>query len=838
MARSVNFGAATLAKAASGHRFPSWELTRAYVVACGGDLDEWRATWEDAALRLRTDGETADERRPEAAVAGNPLPFQLAPDVPDFTGRTAELGKLLSLLSPEATREAGATTVIAAICGTAGIGKSSLAVHFAHQVAHRFPDGQLYVNLRGFDPSDAPLSAAEALHGFLGALGTAPDLMPVDVQAVSALFRSLLAGKRMLLFLDNALDSEQVRPLLPATPGCLVIVTSRSQLIGLVARDGARPLTLDVLTPDEAIALLAARIGRWRVDTEPAAAADLTGLCAGLPLAVVIVAARAASRPGTPLAALADELRRGHSLLDALVTGDVATDVRAVFSWSYEQLPEPAARMFRLLGLHPGPDIAAPTAASLAGAQVTEAHKLLEELTRVNLLIDRVPGRFTFHDLLRAYAADLAYASDSDDPRDAFGRLLDYYLSATSAAMDLLHPAEARRRPPVPRAVAPTACLDSPQAALAWLDAERTCLVAISSHAAAHGWPQQAVWLSATVERYLEGGHYLEGLTIHGHARDAARQAGDHGGEASALCALSALLWRLGSREEATDHAGRALALYRSTGNRLGQARCLLILGSLQADKGCSSYAVTDLEQALDLFRRVGDRVGESAALNNLADTLQRSGGTRQAIEYLYQALALSHQEGDRNVEAHVLQTLGEVEQRSGQHEPAAEYYRQALAVFKRIGHLRGETWVLASLGTTLNHLGRPEQAATYHREAVMLSRKAGDRNGEAVALNGLGEDAHAVGQAAEAICHHTSALALARGTEDLEQQARASIGLGHAHETLGQVTAAREHFQHAFELYVGLGYPEAERIHAKLADLKLATPTAGSWSVTRSPNR
>jgi tetratricopeptide (TPR) repeat protein len=717
--------------------------------------------------------------------------------------------------------------VISAIGGTAGIGKTALAVRFAHQAAHRFPDGHLYVNLRGFDPSGAPLGATEALHGFLGALGIAPDLIPADVQAARALFRSLLAGKRMLLVLDNALDSEQVRPLLPATSGCMVILTSRSQLTGLVAREGARPLALDVLTSDETIALLTARIGRRRVDAEPTAGTDLSGLCAGLPLAVVIVAARAASRPGASLAALADELRRVQSPLDALVTGDAATDVRAVFSWSYEQLPEPAARMFRLLGLHPGPDITAPAAAILAAARLTEAQQLLAELTRENLLIERVPGRFTFHDLLRAYAAELANAPDSDDPRTALGRLFDYYLSTTTVAMDLLHPAEAHRRPPVPRSIAPVECLDSPQAALAWLDTERTCLVAVSSHAAVHGWPQHAVRLSGAVERYLEGGHYPEGLSIHGHARDAARQTGDHDSEASALRALGALRWRWGSREDATDHVQRALALYRRTGNHLGQARCLLILGSLEADKGCSSYAIEYLEQSLDLFRHVSDRSGESAALNNLADTLQRSGRRRRATEYLHQALVISRQDGDRNVEAHVLQTLGEVEQRSGQPGPAAEFYRQALAVFKQIGHLRGETWVLANLGTTLNHLGHPEQAATYHREAVMLSRKVDDRSGEGVALNGLGEDAYAVGQAAEAICHHTTALTLASATGGLEQQARAHVGLGHAHEALDQATPAREHFQHALELYTGLGCrDEADRIHTKLSDLKLATPS------------
>jgi hypothetical protein len=277
------------------------------------------------------------------------VPTQLAQDVPGFTGRAAELAQLLSLLPPEGTEEGEAAVVISAISGPAGIGKTALAVRFAYQVAHRFPDGQLYVNLRGFDPSGGPLGPGGVLRGFLGALGMAPDLIPAELQAQAALFRSLLTGKAMLLLLDDARDAEQVRPLLPGSPGCLVIVTSRSQLIGLIARDGARPLPLDALTQDEAIALLSARIGRQRVDAEYPAAADLARLCGGLPLALVVVAARAALRPRLPLAAIAGELRQAGSLLDSLAIGDAATDLRAVSAWSWGAPPFPNRGPNRIL---------------------------------------------------------------------------------------------------------------------------------------------------------------------------------------------------------------------------------------------------------------------------------------------------------------------------------------------------------------------------------------------------------------------------------------------------------------------------------------------------------
>jgi DNA-binding SARP family transcriptional activator/tetratricopeptide (TPR) repeat protein len=760
---------------------------------------------------------------PQRAESPNalPRPAQLPLEVPHFTGRKTELARLHALVCGAGdSRPPTTAVVITAIAGTAGIGKTALAIRFAYQVADRYPDGQLYVNLRGFDPSGPAVTPHEALLRFLIALGVAPEEIPPETADQELLYRSLLAGKRVLFLLDNASDAAQVRPLLPGSPGCLVLVTSRNQLTGLVAAQGAVPLTLEALTSQEAQSLLAGRLGADRIEAETGAARELISLCGRLPLALVIVAARAGAQPRLGLADLAAELRNTRSRLDGLRTDDPATDIRTVFSWSYRRLGDGVARMFRLLSVHPGPDITSPAAASLADIQVPEARGLLSGLASCNLIIENAPGRYVFHDLLRAYATDLTTASEAlEARRDAVGRLFDYYLATAAAAMDVLSPVEALRRPPqVTSHDIPGTDLADAHAALAWLDAERACLVMVAAHAATHGWPAHAIRLSATLERYLQGGHYAEGLSVHGHARDAARGVGDHGSEASAARALGVVYWMLGSREQSSGQLRQALALYRAAADQAGQARCLTNLGGLEADQGHYTRALDFQERSLALFRAAGDRPGESVALNNLADVLLRAGGEQQACVHLQQALVLSRQDGDRYSEAHVLQTLGEAEQRCGQLQQAAERYRQALAIFSELGNRRGQAWVAALLGTVSNHIGCPDEAADRHRQAITMSRGGGDRDGEAVALNGLGEAVYAAGRPGEALSHHLAALDLASGTGNTVQQARARVGLGHCHDALDRPLVAREQFRHAAELYDSLGYPDAQQIRTRLA--------------------
>jgi DNA-binding SARP family transcriptional activator len=388
--------------------------------------------------RVHTDLLTGKAHTATRAV----VPRQLPADVDGFTGRTSTLKALDTLIG------SSKTVVISAIAGTAGVGKTTLAVHWAHQVADRFPDGQLYVDLRGFHPSGKAMTPAQAVRGFLDALEVPQHRIPIDLASQVGLYRSLLAGKQMLVVLDNARDADQVRPLLPGSPTCLVVVTSRDQLTSLVAAEAARPLELGLLSVDEARQLLAYRLGADRVAAEPAAVQTIIDRCARLPLALAIAAARAATQPTFSLAAVAAQLRHDASGLDELTTGDPSTDARAVFSWSYQALSPEAASLFRLLGLHLGPDLTAPAAASLAALPASRVRPLLDELCRSHLLTEHAPGQYMLHDLLRAYAAELATA-DPDVIRPALHRLLDHYLhTGHAAALRIRSSGDVIRLPP------------------------------------------------------------------------------------------------------------------------------------------------------------------------------------------------------------------------------------------------------------------------------------------------------------------------------------------------------------------------------------------------------
>jgi DNA-binding SARP family transcriptional activator len=371
---------------------------------------------------------------PSASAAGRVLAGRVErvvqrqlPTAPShFAGRSAELQALTRLVNGGA--DAGGTVMISAISGTAGVGKSTLAVYWGHQVADEFPDGQLYVNLRGFGPSGPPVTSAEAIKGFLAAYQVPSAAVPPGLDTLAGLYRSMLAGTRTLIVLDNARDVDQVRPLLPASPGCLVLVTSRNQLAGLVGNEGARLLTLDVLPEAEAHELLVSRLGPSQVTAEHDAVSEVARLCAGLPLALGIAATRAAARPDFALTALAAELRDGEGRLDALDTGDATGSLREVFSWSHQQLSHSAGRLFRLMSVHPGPDMSVQAAASIAGIAVPDAQRALAELSNASLVAERSPGRYGCHDLLRTYAAEQATDCDGDvEVRAAMNRMLDHY---------------------------------------------------------------------------------------------------------------------------------------------------------------------------------------------------------------------------------------------------------------------------------------------------------------------------------------------------------------------------------------------------------------------------
>ena len=730
------------------------------------------------------------------------VPAQLPADVSAFTGRTSQLERLTSLLH---RTQGQSTVVISAIAGTPGVGKTALALHWAHQVAELFPDGQLYVNLRGYDPHE-PMSVSDALARFLAVLGVSGSDIPLETDERAARYRTEIAARRMLIVLDNALSEDHVRPLLPGTGSCAVVVTSRDRLAGLVARDGAARLELDVLPETDAIALLRQLIG-IRVDAEPEAAAALANLCARLPLALRVAAELAVSRPSTTVAQLVAELADRDSLLDHLdAGGDPHAAVAAVFSWSYRHLPADAARVFRLFGLHPGRDADAFAVAALADTDLDAARRALDLLARAHLVHPTGGDRFGMHDLLRAYAS--AQSIDgTDDHRAALDRLFDYYLATAATAINLLYPAEAHRRPPVPAATTPAPALGDPAGARRWLDAERACLRATSGHAVTRGRPEYAIRLPVILFRYLAGGLHSDGLAIFRHGRDAARQIGDRAGEANAINGIGSAYAQVGQHAAAAERFNRALRLFGEVGDPTGEARALTNLGLTDERLGHYASAADHHERALAHFRHVGDRTGEARALTNLGIVEQRLGRHAAAGVHLRQAYDLFSRLGDRTGEASALDKLGTIEAELGQYGPAVDHHQRALALHRQLGNRRGEAGVLDNLGIAHCLLGQLNEAAAYHLRALALFRGIGDRDGEAWALNGLG----AASDPAHAAHHYAAALAVATETGVRDQQARAHAGLATAYEATGELGRAREHQTLAKALYADLGLPQAE---------------------------
>jgi tetratricopeptide (TPR) repeat protein/transcriptional regulator with XRE-family HTH domain len=661
--------------------------------------------------------ESAGWRGTAAAV-----PRQLPPAVADFTGRAAELQAMTRILG-ETGAGAPGTVVISAIGGTAGVGKTTIALHWAHLVAAQFPDGQLHVNLRGFDPAGIPATSAEAIRGFLDALGVPPERIPPAPEGQAGLYRSMLANRRMLIVLDNARDEQQVRPLLPASPASLVLVTSRNQLAGLAAADGARLLTLDVLTQDEAVQLLAIRIGYARAAAEPEAIDEIATSCACLPLALAVAAARATGRPGFPLKILACELRDAASRLDALVAGDPATSVRAVFSWSYQQLGGEAARLFRLLGLHPGPDISIPAAASLAATSVPEARQLLRELTRAHLISEHVPGRHAFHDLLRAYAASQALVCDSESQRTAaVGRVLDHYLHSASHAGFLLLPTRDPivLDPPAP-GVAPERPGDHRQA-LTWFEAEQRVLLATVMLAKAAGFDRHAWQLAWAAADYLDlRGQWHEWAEIQRLALAAATRLGDIAGQAVSSRLLANCCHSLGDYERARSYYAASLELSRQSGNRLGEAKVHQDLGLLAERQGRYADALSHAEQALRLHQTLGHPAAEAEALNNVGWCHSLLGDYQQARAFCRRALTLCAQAGHRLLEAHAWDSLGYAEHHLGDLAEAAACYQRALAIFRELGDRYFEATILTHLGDARRAACELPQAREAWQQALVI---------------------------------------------------------------------------------------------------------------------
>ncbi|MEU4338723.1 tetratricopeptide repeat protein [Micromonospora lupini] len=666
-----------------------------------------------------------------------PVPRQLPPALPGFVGRAAQLAQLdAACASPDASGDDGrAPATVVTLSGTAGVGKTTLAVYWAHRVADRFPDGQLYVDLRGFDSTGTVVTAVEAVRGFLEALEVPPERIPTHLPAQVGLYRSLLAGRRMLVLLDNARDADQVRPLLVGSPTCLVLVTSRNRLAGLVAAEGARPVGVDLLSAAEAWQLLARRLGADRLAVEPQAVDEMIERCARLPLALAVLAARSAANPAFPLATLAAELRGAPRPLDSFDAGDAGTDVQAVFSWSYRSLTPAAARLFRLFGCHPGPDIGVAAAASLAGLPREQVPRLLTELAHAHLVTEHAPGRFGAHDLLRAYAAEQAERLDpAEARRAAIRRGLDHYLHTAHAAALLLQPG----RDPVtlavaPPGVAPEEITDHAQA-LAWFTVEYPVLLAAVAHAKRAGFDGHAWQLAWTLVDFLQRrGRWPDLAVAQRTALAGARRAGDRLGQANAHRDLARVLSRLGRVEEAASNYRQALALFGALGDHTGQARTHRAFGAMLDGLGRYAEALDHVRRALALYRDAGHLAGEASARNAVGWAHAQLGQYGPALAHCAQALALLRRTGDRHGEANTWDSLGFIHARLGDHREAIRCYGRALRLYRRISDRYDEADTLSRLGESRLAAGDPAGAARTWRRALGILDDLGHPDGERV---------------------------------------------------------------------------------------------------------
>jgi transcriptional regulator with XRE-family HTH domain/tetratricopeptide (TPR) repeat protein len=666
---------------------------------------------------------------PPAAEPAVTVPRQLPTRVPHFAGRAGELALLDGVLDEAASSSAAGATgvVISAIGGTAGVGKTALALHWAHRVAHQFKDGQLYANLRGFDTgNEGPADPADVLRGFLDALGVHPERLPADTEGLAALYRSVLAGRRMLVLLDNAADAAQVRPLLPASPYSLVIVTSRRELATLAGREGARLVQLDVLTEHEANELLVTRLGRERAAAEPWAVTELATLCARLPLALSVVVARAAAAPNLPLSSLAAELTELGGRLDALDVGDPAANVRTVLSLSYRHLPEKAARMFRLLGLHPGPDISAAAAASLAGVPVAAARVALRDLTRASLLTEVATGRYAFHDLLRAYAAE--QGTSAEGVANTTRRMLDHYLQTAHQAQRVLYPGrELIGLDALAPGVTPET-FGGKASALAWLEAEYRVLLKVTDVAARTGFDAHAWRLPVVLWTYHNVcGHWHDGTRLHRLALEAARRCGDLSGQAHVLRGLGSFAMSTGDVREAYQCLTTAQAAFTELGDTLGLARTDVIFSQTLEFQGRHAEALAVMGEALRLSEGApADRhmmLVRASALNGSAWNSVQLGDLSEGRAFCLQAIELCQAIGYSPGEAGTWDTLGVVLQRLGAHDEAVPCFLRAVTLDREMGNRYDLAMALAHLGETYAATGDLAGAREAWDESLAILR-------------------------------------------------------------------------------------------------------------------
>jgi tetratricopeptide (TPR) repeat protein/transcriptional regulator with XRE-family HTH domain len=741
-----------------------------------------------------------------AAAATRTLPR----DIGSFTGREADLARLLDTLAD--TADGGGTVAIHAIDGMAGIGKTTFAVHAAHEFAGSFPDGQFFLPLHAHTPGQRPVDPADALASLLLTAGVAPQNIPPGQEARAARWRDQVADKKILLLLDDATGHDQVRPLLPGTPGSLVLVTSRRRLTAL---EDATVLSLDTLAPADAAALLARLAGRPDLGPGADATMQIARLCGYLPLAIGMLAGQLRHHPARKGAELAAELTAARDRLAVMRAENLS--VAAAFDLSYQDLTVDQQRLFGRLGLAPGPNIDAYAAAALDETSVETARTRLDELYDHHLITEPAPGRYLLHDLLREYSRALAAGGDQADSHAATARLMDYYAHVASAAGQHIATwttAGGRHPPGRPPGAAPS--LATSDQAAGWLDAERPNLHAAVGFAA-EAMPGHAIAIATAMGGFLRSrGHWDRAAAQYQIALRAARRARDLPGQAGALDELGLLQQLTGEYAAATATLTQAVALYQDLGDLPGQAYALNHLGLVQSEAGDWPAAMASHERALDLALDADDPLAEAVSLTDLALVQQLTGDFTPAAAGYQRALALFRTVGSQFDEADVLCELGGVQRHTGDYAAAAATQRQALELFRRIGDRLGQGWALDELGLVQQLTGEYAAAAATTAEAIELFRDLGSRHGLAMALNSRGELSARTSAAEEARRYHREALAIARELGAAPVEARSLAGIGRS-LLPGSPAEAAGYLRDALAIFQRVGSPDAQGVQDTL---------------------
>jgi tetratricopeptide (TPR) repeat protein/DNA-binding SARP family transcriptional activator len=747
----------------------------------------------------------------EPGTSGTVVPRQLPADVIDFLGRGEELERIQALALDAGHLQSG--LVIAAIDGLGGVGKTALAVHAAHRVADGFPDGQLFLDLRGFTEKEAPVQPIDALERLLAAVGVHGQQIPPGLDERAGLWRSVLAGRKVLLVLDNAASAAQVGPLLPGRPGCLVIVTSRRRLAGLPVT--VRQLSLDVLPPSDAATLFTRVAGPGRIDHHQLGrVAEVVELCWRLPLALSIAATILQSRPVWTIAHLIDRLRDEHLRLSELADGP--RSVTVVLQVSYRQLSPDEQRFYRLLALHPGPDIDTHAAAALTGTTLGRSRRLLDRLLEERLLLELTAGRYGVHDLVRGHACEVVDTVEAEPVREAaVCRLLDYYRQTAATAAGIAYPHDRDRLPQLPAPDHPVPDLADPAGAVQWLDTELPNLLAVADHGAGHGWPGHTVHLSSILSRHLfVRGRYRDAEVLHRNARTLARVTGHRDDELYALNGLGDVLRLQGRWEQAVEHYQRALEIAHATGNRYGESDALNGLGHVHRTRGRYQRAMEHHQQALEIARSTSHHLSQLDALNGLGHVHRAQGRYQQATEHHQQAIEIARSTGHRLGELYALYGLGNTHRLQGRHQQAAEYYQQVLEIARTTGHQLGELYALYGLGNSYWARRHYQRAVENYQLVLEIARTTGHGYEELGALIGLGHGYRLLGQHERADTHYQRALATARRTSDDNLLVEALFGLGRLRHAIGDADAALAYHSQALELAADLGQPD-DRVRA-----------------------